>query len=105
MPTSKAGINSQSGNRLDNMKRVTTSTALSTVYDNIVDGTALAVSAPSGTVDGQKLVFTWEFGSSFTLTGVFTTSLGDDTSIVVAAEDKSALVTMVWNATTSRWGL
>ena len=105
MPTSKAGINSQSGNRLDNMKRVTTSTALSTLYDNIVDGTGLTVSAPNGTVDGQKLVFTWEFGSSFTLTGVFTTSLGDDTSIVVVATDAAALVKMVWKSATSRWSL
>lgn len=105
MPTSKAGLNSQSGNRLDKMNRITATGNLSLVFDNIIDGTSLTITAPSGTQDGEKCILTWEFGSAFTLAGAFQTSLGNDTSIIIAGTDKSALVTLVWDSAALKWSL
>ena len=102
---SKAGLNSQSVERLDAMVRLESTGSLDLVFDNIIDGTGLTVTVPNGTEDGQKCVFTWEFGSSFTLNGVFATSLGNDTEILFIATDKPALVTLTWKSATSRWSV
>ncbi len=100
---SQAARNSQSASRLDKMVRITASTQLSTFRDNIVDGTALVVVAPNGTEDGQKLSWTWKFGSSFTVTGLFSTSEGDDTELIVTVDLKPALILMVWNTALNKW--
>lgn len=102
---SKAGLNSQSIERLDAMVRLESTGSLDLVFDNIIDGTGLTVTVPNGTEDAQKCVFTWEFGSSFTLNGAFRTALGDDTQITFEATDKSALVTMVWDTSAMKWSI
>lgn len=100
---SEAARNSQSSSRLDKMVRIITSTQLSTFRDNIIDGTGLTVIASNGTEDDQKLNWTWKFGSSFTVSGLFTTSEGDDTELVVVADLQPALITMVWNSALGKW--
>jgi hypothetical protein len=101
----KASQNADSVNRLTKMNRITANGALSLVRDNIIDGSGLTVTAPAGTVDGQKLSWTWEFGSDFTLSGAWQTTAGDDAEITFAATDKPVLVTAVWNAAASKWSI
>lgn len=105
MAVSSAGLNSQSAIRLKTMLRVTATGNLNLFRDSIIDGTALTVTVPNGTVDGQRVSFTWEFGSTFTLSGQFQTTAGADTQITFAATDKPAPAMLVWKAATAKWSL
>jgi hypothetical protein len=101
-------VNTQLSNKKDKVSaanRVTTSTTLVTASDNIIDGNGLTIVVPNGTLSNQVLNVTWEFGSAFTLSGAFQTSLGDDNSIIVVSTDKSALLTLVWDSSAAKWSL
>lgn len=106
MAISKAGTNSQSGQRLSKMLRVTATGTLSLTQDSIIDGSGLTITIPSGEFDGQQVKLTWVYGSDFTLSGLFTTSQGDTTDILVAAEDSVVSpLTFVWDSLISKWRL
>lgn len=85
--------------------RLTSNSALGFTSKNLVDGTGLTMTIADGTVDGQECVFSWKYGSSFSLTGNFSTHLGDDTELTVTSTDVAVVYTLIWDATDMKWGV
>lgn len=98
-----ASRNAASVNRFEKRTPITTPMTLAVGTPYILKGNH-DVTLPTGE-DGQRVNLTYVRGAVFSVLGDINTSLGDDTSLVIAANDPVVELEFVFNSSTGRWEL